>query len=265
MNELPKVIHYCWFGEKQLSNEEYNCIQSWKRFCPDYEIKEWNETNFDINCCDYAKEAYQAKKWAFVSDYARFVILQRYGGVYFDTDVEVLKPIEELTSEGPFMGWEENEGINEGPFVAPGLGMAAYPNMPFISRIIDYYNGQHYINKDGLVNKETVVTINTKLLIEDGLQCDKSFQKIDDFCIYPPEVLCPMNKASGKINITGKTLTIHKYSMSWFNPYEKRIVQIMRKYAEKGKSGTIRENAALLPWKVKNKLFKKLHQSNNMD
>ena len=103
---IPRIIHYCWFGGNQLPELAQKCIESWKKYFPDYEIKEWNESNFDLNCCDYVKEAYTAKKWAFVSDYARFWILYNYGGLYFDTDVEVIRDMSEIVNRGAFMGCE---------------------------------------------------------------------------------------------------------------------------------------------------------------
>ena len=101
---ITKTIHYCWFGRGELPEKAKQCIESWKKFCPDYEIKEWNEDNFDMNSCAYVKEAYEAKKWAFVSDYARFEILYKYGGLYFDTDVELVKSFDDIVSKGTFMG-----------------------------------------------------------------------------------------------------------------------------------------------------------------
>ena len=118
---IPKVIHYCWFGGNPLPESAKKCIDSWKKYCPDYEIVEWNENNFDISKNQYCREAYEAGKWAFVSDFARFDIIYKYGGVYFDTDVEVIKPIDSLIEQGAFMGVERNKPIN----VAPGLGIAA--------------------------------------------------------------------------------------------------------------------------------------------
>lgn len=103
---IPRIIHYCWFGGKEIPMQYQAYIDSWKKYCPDYEIKEWNESNFNINCCSYVKEAYNAKKWAFIADYARFFILYNYGGIYFDTDVELLRPIDTLVENGNFMGLE---------------------------------------------------------------------------------------------------------------------------------------------------------------
>lgn len=110
---MPKIIHYCWFGGNPLPELAVKCIESWKKYCPDYEIKRWDESNFDLNCCDYVKEACQVKKWAFVSDYVRFKVLYDEGGLYFDTDVELIKPIDDILARGPFMGVEIGQPINE--------------------------------------------------------------------------------------------------------------------------------------------------------
>ena len=110
---IPKIIHYCWFGGNPLPDLAVKCIDSWKKYCPDYEIKRWDESNFNLNCCDYVKEAYRAKKWAFVSDYARFKVLYDEGGLYFDTDVELIKPIDDILARGPFMGVEIGQPIDE--------------------------------------------------------------------------------------------------------------------------------------------------------
>ena len=139
---IPKIIHYCWFGGKPLPKLAKKCIASWKKFCPDYEIKEWNESNFDLNSCTYVKEAYDSKKYAFVSDYARFWILHRYGGVYFDTDVELLKSIDDILADGAFMGVENfvAEQNKAKISINPGLGIAAEPGMLIYQEILDFYH-----------------------------------------------------------------------------------------------------------------------------
>ena len=118
---IPKIIHYCWFGRKALPRSAKKCIESWKKYLPDYEIKEWNEDNFDVNMIPYTQEAYSAKRYAFVSDYARFYILYHYGGIYFDTDVEVIKPIDDILEKGAFMGCETIAEEEIPLYVAPGL------------------------------------------------------------------------------------------------------------------------------------------------
>ena len=146
---IPKVIHYCWFGKNLLPEAALKCIESWKRFFPDYEIIEWNEDNFDINACDYTKEAYQAKKWAFVSDYARYKIIYENGGVYFDTDVEVIKSFDDILVKGAFMGIEADYKST----VNTGLGIAAEKEHPLYREMLDYYEKEHFINEDGNLNQ----------------------------------------------------------------------------------------------------------------
>ena len=124
---IPKVIHYCWFGRNPLPSLAIKCIESWRKYLPDYEIKEWNEDNFDVNIIPYTQEAYQVGKYAFVSDYARFWILYKYGGLYFDTDVEVIKPMDDIIARGPFMGCEKDVSDTSVASVAPGLGLGVNP------------------------------------------------------------------------------------------------------------------------------------------
>ena len=128
---IPKTIHYCWFGGKDLPEDAQKCIASWRKFLPDYEIKEWNEQNFDVNSIPYTAEAYRAGKYAFVSDYARMLILYQHGGLYFDTDVEVIKPLDDIVTRGPFMGYEIEPDGNQTETTAtnPGLAIGAEPGM----------------------------------------------------------------------------------------------------------------------------------------
>ena len=186
---IPKKIHYCWFGGNSLPELATKCIDSWKKFCPDYEIIEWNESNFDINCCDYVREAYQAKKWAFVSDYARFKILYENGGLYFDTDVEMIKSLDDIISNGGFMGRESDADVS----VAPGLGLAVSPGLELYREILDFYHKQHFINKDGNLNLNTVVDYTTEILLKYGLKNTEEIQQIAGINIYPKEYFCPIS------------------------------------------------------------------------
>ena len=147
---IPKTIHYCWFGGNPLPKLAMKCINSWKKYFPDYTIIEWNEHNYDISKIPYIAEAYKAKKYAFVSDYARFDILYQCGGLYFDTDVEVIKPFDDILSHGPFMGCEIDGGEKE-INVAPGLGIAASPGLGIYKHIIDFYATQHFLKDDGSI------------------------------------------------------------------------------------------------------------------
>lgn len=219
---IPKVIHYFWFGGNPLPEVAKKCIKSWKKYCPDYEIKRWDESNFDINICDYVKEAYDAKKWAFVSDYARFYILNKYGGVYLDTDVELKKSLTPIIKTGPFFALETEKFDS----IAPGLGMATYSNNTFYQQIIDNYNKDHYLYKNNLENKLPVGKRVTQFLIKDGLKDKSGLQKVDGFTIYPKEYFCPFDYFTGKMTITSNTVAIHLYSGSWLSNTDKQIHKV---------------------------------------
>ena len=232
---IPKIIHYCWFGGNPLPELAQKCIASWKKHCPDYEIKEWNESNFDLNCCDYVREAYAAKKWAFVSDYARFLILYHEGGIYFDTDVEVIRPIDEILEWGPFLGCEKKESVVPGFGMAanPGLGMAANPGLDIYKEILDFYESRHFRKDDETIDTTTVVNYTSDILKLHGWKPDGTIQKIEEITIYPPEYFCPMEFETGEITIKPDTYTIHHYSASWFTAKERKIVEIRRKFKRK--------------------------------
>lgn len=219
-NKIPKVIHYCWFGGNELNKSAKKYIASWKKYFPEYEIKEWNELNYDVKKISYIRQAYEEKKYAFVSDYARFDILYHEGGVYFDTDVEVIKTFEDILSNGSFMGCEiDGPGVtNETIAVNPGLGMAAEKGLDIYKDILDFYNTQQFIRDDGSLNTETVVIKVTKILKEYGLKENKGIQKICDITIYPKEYFNPKDSSTGKLELTENTHSIHWYSMSWMSP-----------------------------------------------
>lgn len=216
---IPKVIHYCWFGGNPLPELAIKCIESWKKFCPDYEIKEWNESNYDVNKCAYVKEAYEAKKWAFVSDYARYDILYQHGGLYFDTDVELIRPIDDIIETGAFMGMENDQLY----MVNPGLGLGATKGMDFYQNILDFYNNQHFIDESGQLNTTTIVRYTTDLLLEHGLKKLEGIQCVDEIHIYPEEYFCPLNYETGEINITENTRSIHHFSQSWIDKEAQRL------------------------------------------
>lgn len=224
---IPKVINYCWFGHNPLPPLAIKCINSWKKYLPDYEIKEWNEDNFDVNIIPYTKEAYEAKKYAFVSDYARFWILYHHGGLYFDTDVEVIRNMDEIIAKGPFMGCEKefvpNSGIEDAAKlnVAPGLGLGVTSGLGLYKEILNVYNALHFLNKDGSFNLKTVVDYTTEILVAHGLKYTGEVQKCDEVWIYPKEYFCPLDFDTGKLTITEKSYSIHQYSATWLSKKEK--------------------------------------------
>lgn len=211
---IPKVIHYCWFGGNPLSEMAVKCIESWKKFFPDYEIKEWNEDNFDLTICDYVKEAYSLKKWAFVSDYARFWILHKYGGLYFDTDVEIVKSFDEIIKGSGFLG-REYHNDNTYP-VNPGLGMAAEKGSLVLEKLLAYYNKLHFVNTDGHMNMKTIVDYTTEVLEKFGLnRYGDVMQQVDCLQVYPSEFFSPQNMYTGEVKRTNNTRSVHYYSGSW--------------------------------------------------
>lgn len=216
---IPKIIHYCWFGRNPLPELAQKCIASWKKYLPDYEIKEWNEDNFDVNIIPYTAEAYAQKKYAFVSDYARFWILYRYGGIYFDTDVEVIRPIYDIIARGNFMGFETDPNyMNSGASVNPGLGLGVSPGLGLVKKMLDCYEGKHFVCEANVRNQITVVDICTKVLMESGLQNVVGIQKVEGECyVYPSEYFCPVNVTTGCIHVEKNTRTIHHFAGTWMD------------------------------------------------
>lgn len=215
---IPKTIHYCWFGHNPLPPLAVKCIESWRKFLPDYEIKEWNEENFDINIIPYTAEAYKAKKYAFVSDYARFWILYHYGGLYFDTDVEVIRPMDDIIERGPFMGCESDANQSLGLGVNPGLGLGVTPGLGLYQELLNYYEKLHYLSSDGnIIEQQTIVHHTTKLLRQHGLSEVSGIQQVAGIYIYPYEYFNPTNLVTHRQHITSNTRTIHWYAATWRN------------------------------------------------
>ncbi|MBQ6298773.1 MAG: glycosyl transferase [Bacteroidales bacterium] len=213
---IPKFIHYCWFGRNPLPPLAEKCIASWRKYLPDYEIKEWNEGNFDVNILPYTADAYAAGKYAFVSDYARFWVLYKYGGVYFDTDVELIRPMDDVLARGPLMGLEiEN---NDRIAVAPGLGLAAEPGMPLYQEILSRYETMSFSREDGTLNPYTMIPMVTELLVAAGLKGDGTIEHIAGIDVYPPEWFNPFDDLTGRLRKTENTHSIHWYAKSWMKP-----------------------------------------------
>lgn len=237
---IPKVIHYCWFGRNPLPELAVKCIESWKKYLPDYEIKEWNESNFDVNIIPYTKEAYEAKKYAFVSDYARFYILYYHGGLYFDTVVEIIKHIDDIITKGPFMGCEKDaapsmpetgSGATAVPAVAPGLGLGCNPGLGLYAEILGLYKTLHFLKEDGRFNLKTVVDYTTELLCQQGLKNVNEIQECAGIWVYPKEWFCPMSP-DGEMNLTENSRLIHHYAGSWLpskSKIKKRIIRFLGK------------------------------------
>ena len=206
---IPKVIHYCWFGRGELPDLAKKCIESWKKYCPDYEIKEWNEDNFDLDKYPYVREAYDKRKFAFVTDVVRLYALYHEGGIYMDTDVEVLKPLDRFLSHHAFSGFEDEQFVPTGIMASEKGGKWAKDNL-------DYYNGKHFLKEDGSVDLTTNVVTITNYMLPLGLKQDNTYQDFPGLItFYPKDYFCPKSYKDGQIYLTDNTYTIHHFAGSW--------------------------------------------------
>ena len=219
---IPKIIHYCWFGKNPKSELALKCIESWKRYCPDYEIIEWNEDNFDICYCDYVREAYEAKKWAFVSDVARLYALVNCGGIYMDTDVELLKSLDE------FLVYEAVSGFEAKDRIPTGL-MACRKEHPLFMELLHDYDDAHFIYEDGTFNTTTNVIRITNICLQHGLRLDNTLQTVKDFTLFPNDYFCPKSHEDGIVRITPNTYAIHWFAGSWLDKDKKEMQTLMQR------------------------------------
>lgn len=211
---IPKKIHYCWFGRKKLPLQFRQYIKTWKKHCPDYEIIEWNEKNYDVNKNEFMSEAARQGKWAFVSDYARLDIIEQYGGIYLDTDVEILKPLDDLLVYKGFAGFECSD------HVAFGLGFGAEAGNKIIQEIKDFYKNAKF--NEEFIKNNTCPIVQTKVLMKYGLIKDRTKeQELEGFHIFPTTYFCPMNYNQIYDNLTEKSYSVHHFSASWFSKKER--------------------------------------------
>ena len=213
---IPKTIHYCWFGGSPLPPLAVKCIDSWRTYLPDYEIRRWDESSFDVNALPYTRDAYQAGKYAFVSDYARFRILYEQGGLYFDTDVEVIRPLDDILEKGPFMAFELDG--EDRMAVNPGLGLAAEPGMELYREILERYESMSFFAPDGTRNPYTMIPMVTELLEREGLTGRGGIEEAAGVRVYPSSWFNPFDDATGRLKKTADTRAIHWYAKSWCPP-----------------------------------------------
>lgn len=222
---IPKKIHYIWFGRNPKSELILRCIDSWKRFFPDYEIIEWNEDNYNIDKCAYVREAYDAKKWAFASDYARFDIIWEHGGIYLDTDVEFLKPLPDfLLNQEAFSGYESNGNIN------PGLIYAAPPGFSITRELMEEYEKMHFV-QDGKIVCKTVNMVTTEVLERHEPLKKNTFQVIHGLALYPSGFFCGYDLDVGEYDIQPETISVHHYAGTWAKKTLKMRLQTFFKKA----------------------------------
>ena len=219
---IPKVIHYCWFGKGEMPRLTEKCIESWKKYCPEYKIVCWNEDNFDINRNKYAKEAYEAGKWAFASDYVRLKVLYDEGGIYLDTDVELIKPLDALIEESGYMGFDDN-GI-----ISTGLGFACEKGNDLVGALLADYDDISFILPDGTYDLTPCPERNTQTLINLGMDINIKDQVFMGIRMLPEDYLCPMKYYTGRKKITKNTYSIHHFCASWISSTAKRTTFLKR-------------------------------------
>lgn len=206
---IPKRIHYCWFGKGEKPKLVEKCISSWKKYCPDYEIIEWNEDNFDVNSAPlYVSQAYASKKWAFVTDYVRLWAMVKCGGIYMDTDVEVVRSLDFILEHDAVSGFESETKIPTGL-------MACREGFPLFEEFLRYYDDAVFINEDGTLDMTTNVAIITNICLKYGFVPNGKYQEIEGFAIYPRDVFCPLDDATGIMYDSPHTATIHWFNKSW--------------------------------------------------
>lgn len=206
---IPKIIHYCWFGRNPLPQLAHKCLRSWKKFCPDYQIMVWNEETFDVDSAPkYVQDAYREKKWAFVTDYVRLYALIEHGGVYMDTDVELVKPVDPFMIHSAFSGFEDDTHVPTGI-------MAAEKGFPMFKKLLSYYDSASFINEDGSYNLTTNVETITKMLTDHGFIPNGQYQEVMGFALYPRDYFCPIEYESYQLNKTQNTVAIHWFAGSW--------------------------------------------------
>ena len=224
---IPKIIHYCWFGGKDKPTSAKKYIAGWKKHCPDYTVIEWTEETFPITSCpQYIRDAYAAKKYAFVSDYVRLKVLYDQGGFYLDTDVELLKPLDPFLNEHAIIGFENNEFVNSGQM------LAAMAGHPILKEMMDRYNHESFYQPDGSMYLLGCPHVNTDALSAHGLQKNGLEQTVADVHVFPADYFNPLDSATGALHKTKNTVSIHWYSMSWISPIKRirvRILRVMRR------------------------------------
>lgn len=215
---IPKKIHYCWFGRKPIPQKNLEWMASWKKYCPDYEVIRWDEDNYDVTKNAYMHEAYKAGKWGFVSDYARLDIIYHYGGIYLDTDVELIRSLDDLLYQKAFAGIDRSRDISL------GLGFGAQEGCQIIKELMDMYETVSLLNKDGTYNLTVAPALQRTFFQKKGYINNGEYQLLKDMTVYPEKVLSPKCNWTGRILLTVHSFSIHHYDGSWTTENDQAIV-----------------------------------------
>ena len=245
---IPKIIHYCWFGRGKMPDLAERCIASWHKYLPEYDYKLWNEDSFDINSVSYVKEAYECRKFAYVTDYIRLWALNKFGGVYMDTDVEILKPLDDFLKLPAFTGYEASSGM------APVTGlMASAAGGVWVREQLEYYKGKHFLKDDGTPDLTPNTITISKIMASNGFVADGKYAVYkNDMHVFPVDYFCPLT-STRVLKLTENTCCIHHFAGSWveLSPKQKikrfitskilgykltdKIVKLKRKFLRRGK------------------------------
>lgn len=216
---IPKKIHYCWFGRNPIPEKYKKWMESWKKFCPDYEIIEWNEDNYDVTQNEYMYEAYKNKKWGFVPDYARLDIIYKHGGIYLDTDVELVQGLDDLLCQKGFAGFESEDAV------ALGLGFGAVAGLEIIAKMRDEYNEKHFVSETGELNLVASPVLQTECLKKYGLELNGEYQVVEGLAIYPEKMFSGKSIYTRRVKLKDYTRAIHHYDGSWLDAKDKKHIE----------------------------------------
>jgi len=217
--KIPKIIHYCWFGKTEIPSHLKKCIESWKKYCLDYEIIRWDESNYDVSKNQYMKEAYENRKWGFVPDYARIDIVYQYGGIYLDTDVEIIKSFDDLLCSSSFFGYVDMRDVNL------GQGFGAEKGNLLLDEMKEYYQDKKFVNLNGSLNLKTCVEYQRPVLKKWGFHLNGEQEVISGNVIYPREVFNPLGRLGVNTLFTECTHSIHHADMSWETEQNRELLR----------------------------------------
>ncbi len=246
---IPKIIHYCWFGGNPMPKAVKKCMKSWQKYCPDYRFVRWDEEAFDLSTAPrYVQQAYQAKKWAFVTDYVRLRAVYEQGGIYLDTDVELLRSLDPLLQDRAYFGFETDETVNT------GHGFGAEKGLPLLLEFLREYEDSSFYLPDGSQDLTPCPERNTAVLLMHGLKPNGEEQILDGFIhVYPKSFFCPKNFERGEIHCTEETFSVHHFDASWHSGFEKFLRRKSRAYLRK--YGNTEGTRQMERWKKRHRIL----------